>query len=115
MSIQELALALIEMKKFYCGKNDQLQCRSYRGIRLIEHALKIFEKVVEKRLRQTLKIDIQFGFMCGRSTTDAIFFFLHLRSKVYWNELSFFPILVANDSAVCGSYLQLFDNMGFDI
>ena len=88
MSIQELALALIEMKKFYCGKNDQLQCRSYRGIRLIEHALKIFEKVVEKRLRQTLKIDIQFGFMRGRSTTDAIFFFTLAKQSVL--ERTFF-------------------------
>ena len=80
----------------------------------MEHALKIFEKVVEKRLRQTLKIDIQFGFMRGRSTTDAIFFFTLAKQSVL-ERTFFFPILVANISAVCVSYLHLFDSMRFDI
>ena len=53
----------------YKGKRDPLQCSSYRGIRLLEHPMKIMEKVLEKRLRETVDInDMQRGFMQGRST-----------------------------------------------
>ena len=45
---------------------------SYRGIKLLEHAMKVFESVVEIRLRQILCIDeMQIGFTPGKGTTDA--------------------------------------------
>ena len=60
---------------FYKGKGDPLECGSFRGIRLLGHAIKIFKKVLDKRLRQLIKIDdMQFGFMCGRSATGTIFY-----------------------------------------
>ena len=34
---------------FY-GKGDAMSCGVYRGVKLLEHALKIVEKVLEKRL-----------------------------------------------------------------
>ena len=46
-----------------------LACGSYRGVKLMEHAVKMFEGVVEGRVRKIVKIDnMQFGFMAGRST-----------------------------------------------
>ena len=58
----------------YKGKGDALECGSYRGIRLLEHVMKILERVVETRVRRIVKIDdMQFGFMAGKVTTDAIF------------------------------------------
>ena len=58
----------------YKGKGDALACGSYRGIKLLEHAMKVLERVIEGRVRGIVKIDsMQFGFMAGRSTTDAIF------------------------------------------
>lgn len=40
----------------------------------MEHELKILERVVGERLRKEVGIDdMQFGFMKGRGTTDAIF------------------------------------------
>ena len=51
-----------------------MDCGSYRDMRLLEHALKVFERVIEARLRKVVKIDsMQFGFMRGIGTTDAIF------------------------------------------
>lgn len=41
---------------------------------MISHIMKIWEKIIEKRLREATTIgDEQFGFMPGRGTVDAIF------------------------------------------
>ena len=62
------------MVNVYKGKGDALECGSYRGIKLLEQPLKILERVVERRLRNMVKIDeMQFGFTPGRGTMDAIF------------------------------------------
>ena len=38
---------------------------AYRGVKLLEHAMKIIEKVLERRLRHMVKVDeIQFGYLC---------------------------------------------------
>jgi hypothetical protein len=56
------------------GKGDALQCGKYRGLRLLEHGMKIWERVLNERLKKICSIDdCQFGFMPGKSTTDAIF------------------------------------------
>ena len=55
-------------------KGDVQECKNYRGIKLLTHTVKIWEKVVDRRLRECTEIhESQFGFMPGRSTTDAIF------------------------------------------
>ena len=44
------------------------------GVKLLEHLMKIVEKVLEKRLRKILMIDdIQFRYMPGKGTIDAVF------------------------------------------
>jgi len=49
-------------------------CGSCGGIELLEHAMKVVERIFEHRVRQQIKIDDkQFGFMKGEGTTDAIF------------------------------------------
>ena len=66
----------------YKGKGDPLDCGSYRAIKLLEHGMKVFERVLEKRIRKIVKIDeMQFGFMPGRGTTDAIFVVRQLQEK----------------------------------
>jgi hypothetical protein len=63
----------------YKGKGDALECGSYRGIKLLEHAMKVLERVIEVRLRKMIDVedikldDMQFGFRAGRGTIDAIF------------------------------------------
>ena len=57
----------------YKGKGDPMECGSYRGIKLLEHAMKVVEKISEHRIRQQFEIDdMQLGFMKGKETTDAI-------------------------------------------
>ncbi len=40
------------MVSIYKGKGDALECNSYRGIKLLEHAMKVFERVIEARQRK---------------------------------------------------------------
>ena len=70
---------LVFLPKFYnqIFTGRLLDYYNYRGLKLIEHALKVFERVIENLLRQIrVKVAIgsmQFGFMPGKRTTDAIF------------------------------------------
>src|SRR5437867_12558957 len=46
------------MVNVYKGKGNALECSSYyRGIKLLDHVLKVLKRVVEARLRKTVKID----------------------------------------------------------
>ena len=56
------------------GKGGVLECNSYRGIKLMSHTMKLWERMIETRLRQIAKIaENQFGFRPGKSTTEPIF------------------------------------------
>jgi len=58
----------------YKGKCDPMECGSYRGIKLLEHAMKVVERIFEHKFRQQIEVDdMQFGFMKGKGITDAIF------------------------------------------
>ena len=66
----------------YKQKGDSLECGNYRGIKLMEHAMKIFERVLDSRLRKIVDInEKQFGFRKGVGTTDAIFILRQLQEK----------------------------------
>ena len=55
-------------------KGDAMSCESYRGVKLLEHAMKIVEKVLKKRLRRVVKVnEMQFGFIPGKGTIYAVF------------------------------------------
>ena len=41
----------------YKGKGDPMQCKNYRGIKLLEHGLKLFEKIIDRRLRELVPIN----------------------------------------------------------
>src|SRR4051812_4863015 len=75
------------MVNVYKGKGNALECSSYRGIKLLEHVLKVLERVIEARLRKAVKIDamqfgLQFGFSPGKGTTDAIFIVRQVKEKL---------------------------------
>jgi hypothetical protein len=56
------------------NKGDIQSCTNYRGIKLMSHTMKLWERVSEHRLREmTYIIMNQFGFMFRRSTMKAIF------------------------------------------
>ncbi|GKA74364.1 retrovirus-related pol polyprotein LINE-1 [Tanacetum coccineum] len=57
-------------------------CNNYRGIKLLGHTMKLWERVIERRLRRETRVsENQFGFMPGRSTTEAIHLLRNLMEK----------------------------------
>jgi len=51
-----------------------MDCGSYRGIKLLEDAMKVVERIFEYRIRQQTDIgDMQIGFMKSKGTIDTIF------------------------------------------
>ena len=63
-------------------KRDVRSCITYRGVKLLEHAMKIVERVLERRIRELVNVDsMQFGFMLGRETTDALFVVRRMQEK----------------------------------
>ena len=51
-----------------------MSCGSYRGVKLLEHAMKIVERVLQRKIRTLVNLnEMQFEFMPGKGTVDAIF------------------------------------------
>ena len=55
-------------------KGRDMNCGSYKGVKLLEHGMKIIERVLERRIQALVDFDeAQFGFMPGKGTADALF------------------------------------------
>ena len=55
-------------------KGAARNCNTYRGVKRLGHTIKNVERVLERRIRESVNIDsMQFGFMPGRGTADALF------------------------------------------
>ena len=50
------------------GKGDVMDCGAYRGVKLLEHAMKIVERVLKNRRGLVKKDDMQFSTMPGKGT-----------------------------------------------
>ena len=61
------------------GKGD----RRILGVKLLKHAMKIVERVLERRLRNLVNAHaMQFSFMLGRGTPNALFVVRRIREQV---------------------------------
>ena len=70
------------MVPIFKGKSDVLECNNYRGIKLMSHTMKLWERMIEARLREITNIaDNQFGFRPGKLTTEPIFALTMLQEK----------------------------------
>ena len=48
----------------------------------MEHMMKVFERVIRKKIREMIDIDaMQFGFMSGKGTMDVIFIACQLQER----------------------------------
>ena len=65
----------------YKEKGDIHDCGNYRGIKLMSHTMKIWERIIDRLREETTIRDEQFGFMPGRVTTDTIFAVWQLMEK----------------------------------
>ena len=62
--------------------------------------MKVWEKILEGRLRNIVEIDEnQFGFQQGKSTVDAIFVMRQLQERYGWGKKELFHIFVDLEKA----------------
>ena len=84
----------------YKGKGDALECGKYRGLRLLEHGMKIYERILLNRLKMIVKVDDQqCGFTSGKSTTDAIFMVRMLQEKFCRKKKKLYLVFVDLEKA----------------
>ena len=66
----------------YKNKEDAQSCGNYRGIKLMSHTIKVWERIIETRLRDSVEISKQqYGFMPGKGTTNSMFALRMLMEK----------------------------------
>ena len=66
---------------------DVVDYRAYREVKLLDHAMKIVERVLENKVRGLVAIDdMQFGFMPGKGTTHALFILRRIREEFRGKE-----------------------------
>ena len=58
----------------YKNKGDIQDCNNFKAIKLLNHTMKLWERVIERRLQKDILIlQNQFGFMSVRSIIGAIY------------------------------------------
>ena len=77
------------------GKGDVMDCGAYRGVKLLEHSMKIVERVLENRIRELVMTDeMQFGFMPGKGTTHALFILRRMHQEFRGREKKLYMCFV---------------------
>ena len=62
-----------EFLNLYKSKGEALDRGNYRGLKLTDQVMKLLERVLDFNIRKMVNIsELQFGFVPGRCTTDAI-------------------------------------------
>jgi hypothetical protein len=68
--------------QIFKNKGDVQSCINYRGIKLISHTMKLWERIIQHRLRGVTNVtENQFGFMPVRSTVKTIFLIRQLMER----------------------------------
>ena len=77
------------------GKGDVMGCGAYRGVKPLEHAMEIVERVLENRMRGLVTIDdMQFGFMRWKGTTNALFILRRMQEEFRGREKKLYMCFV---------------------
>ena len=64
------------------GKGDVMSYGSYRGVKVLEHAMKIVESVLESRIQTLVNLnEMQCGFMPRKGTVGAIFIVTRMQEE----------------------------------
>ena len=77
-----------------------MSCKSYREVKLVEHAIKIFERVVERQIRTLINLnEMQFGFMPGKGTVDAIVIVRRMQKEYQKKDKKLYMCFVDTEKA----------------
>ena len=84
----------------YKNKGDAQCCGNYRKIKLMSHTIKVWERIIETKLRDRVEISKQqYGFMPGKGTTDVMFFLRMLMEKYREGQRELHCVLVDLEKA----------------
>ena len=84
----------------YKNKGDAQCCGNYRGIKLMSHIMKVWERIIEARLKDRVEINKeQYGFMLGKGTTDAMFAVRMLMEKYRESQKELYCVFVYLEKA----------------
>ena len=79
----------------YKNKGDEQCCGNYRGIKLMSHTIKVWERIIETRLRDRVEISKQqYEFIAGKRTTDVMFALRMLMEKYREGQIELHCVLV---------------------
>ena len=82
------------------GKGDVMSCGSYRGVKMLEHAMKIVERVLERRIRTLVNFNkMQLEFMPGKRTVDAIFIVMRMQEEYQKKDKKLYMCFVDMEKA----------------
>nr|GEV63279.1 hypothetical protein [Tanacetum cinerariifolium] len=101
----EAMAALQRMGRNKAVGPDQIPIEAWRGIKLLSHTMKLWERVIERRLRRETRVsENQFGFMPGWSTNKEIHLLRSLIKKYRERQrdlyLAFLDLEKAYDSVM---------------
>ena len=75
-------LAEVVFSNLYKGKGETLDHGNYCGLKRTDQVMKLLERVLDSSIHQMVNIDeMQFTFVSGRGTIDAIFIIHQLQEK----------------------------------
>ena len=84
----------------YIQKGDPLNCSNYRGVKLLSHCLKLWERVIEARIRTMVNINgRQYGFQKGKSTTQPMHCLRILQEKMREHQKDLHMVFVDLEKA----------------
>ena len=103
----------------YKGKRDATDRGNYKGLKTLENVMKVLEHVLESFICSQVDINnMQFGFMAGCSTTDAIYILQQMqekhlirKKKIYF---AFVDLEKAFDQVPCSTLWWTMRKLGID-
>ena len=88
------------MVAIFKGNCDIRHCSCYGDVKLLEHDMKVVERVLENRFCRIVFVDeMQFGFMPERGTINAVFILRRLQEEYHAKEKKLYMCFVGLEKA----------------